>query len=207
VTDELGIDLYWLPLGAGGNFVRFNGRVYEAIASRVQRRPACNLYHSGLEVHAPDGRYVIEQTPAAARGDERGVVGVGPIGAPWAWRVWGRMRYELRCWKDGIIPDVDEAVESPRRLSSELADVRRLLDLTRSVPMLVWGRDELRVHDMWNSNSQIAWLLARTGVDVDSIKPPAGGRAPGWKAGLVAATLGLSSESPRVELVGVGGGT
>ena len=139
MTDELGIDLYWLPLGAGGNFVRFNGRVYEAIASRVQRRPACDLYHSGLEVHAPDGRYVIEQTPAAARGDERGVVGVGPIGAPWAWRVWGRMRYELRCWKDGIIPDVDEAVESPRRLSRELADVRRVLDLPRSVPMLVGG--------------------------------------------------------------------
>jgi len=25
-----GIDLYWLPLGAGGWFVRLNGRVYEA---------------------------------------------------------------------------------------------------------------------------------------------------------------------------------
>ena len=24
------VDLYWLPLGAGGHFVRFNGRVYEA---------------------------------------------------------------------------------------------------------------------------------------------------------------------------------
>jgi hypothetical protein len=28
---HFGIDLYWLPLGAGGNFVRLNGRVYEAI--------------------------------------------------------------------------------------------------------------------------------------------------------------------------------
>lgn len=26
---DAGIDLYWLPLGAGGRFVRFNGRVYE----------------------------------------------------------------------------------------------------------------------------------------------------------------------------------
>jgi hypothetical protein len=30
------IDLYWLPLGAGGWFVRFNGRVYESI-SRPRR--------------------------------------------------------------------------------------------------------------------------------------------------------------------------
>jgi len=33
----------------------------------------------------------------------------------------------------------------------------------------------------------IAWLIARTGLDVDGIKPPAGGRAPGWNAGLVVA--------------------
>ena len=60
------------------------------------------------------------------------------------------------------------------------------------MPFLVWGRDELRVHEMWNSNSQISWLLARAGIDVDSIKPPAGGRAPGWHAGLVAASRDLA---------------
>jgi hypothetical protein len=26
-----GVDLYWLPLGAGGHFVRLNGRIYEAL--------------------------------------------------------------------------------------------------------------------------------------------------------------------------------
>ncbi|HEX6229829.1 MAG TPA: hypothetical protein VFZ41_10265 [Solirubrobacterales bacterium] len=25
------VDLYWLPLGAGGHFVRLNGRIYEAL--------------------------------------------------------------------------------------------------------------------------------------------------------------------------------
>ena len=40
---------------------------------------------------------------------------------------------------------------------------------------------------MWNSNSVVAWLLARTGLPVDEITPPPGGRAPGWRAGLVAA--------------------
>jgi hypothetical protein len=55
------------------------------------------------------------------------------------------------------------------------------------MPALVWGRDELGAGEMWNSNSMISWLIACTGLDVASIKPPAGGRAPGWNAGVVAA--------------------
>lgn len=186
-----GIDLYWLPLGAGGNFVRLNGRVYEAIRAAIQRRPKCDLYHSALIVSVPDGRYTIEQTPAQPHGEKRGVVGIGPIGARWLSRV-HRFRYELRRWRDGVIPDVSEAVASPRRLSSDPARARRLLAVVAEVPFLVWGRDELGVGEMWNSNSQIAWLLARSGFDLDSITPPAGGRAPGWNAGVVAAARNLA---------------
>jgi hypothetical protein len=40
---------------------------------------------------------------------------------------------------------------------------------------------------MWNSNSVIAWVIARSGIDAASIKLPSGGRAPGWHAGLVVA--------------------
>jgi len=40
---------------------------------------------------------------------------------------------------------------------------------------------------MWNSNSLISWLIARSGLDAASIQPPAGGRAPGWQAGIVMA--------------------
>ena len=40
---------------------------------------------------------------------------------------------------------------------------------------------------MWNSNSIIAWLVARAGLDADAILPPMGGRAPGWHAGLLVA--------------------
>jgi hypothetical protein len=29
---------------------------------------------------------------------------------------------------------------------------------------------------VWNSNSVIAWLLARSGLATDAIRPPAGGR-------------------------------
>jgi len=54
----------------------------------------------------------------------------------------------------------------------------------------VWGRDELDAGEMWNSNSVIAWLLARSGVETDRIRPPRGGRAPGWNAGLAVAVRG-----------------
>jgi hypothetical protein len=167
--------------------VRFNGRLYEAIKARLDRRPVCELYHSALVVFVPEGRYVIENAPVVDQhGSERGVVLEGPVGARWAGRL-RIFRYEMRRWLDGAIPDISEAVDSPRRLSSDLGDARRLLELMPHMPVLVWGRDELGAGEMWNSNSMIAWLIARTGLDVDSIKPPAGGRAPGWHAGVVAA--------------------
>jgi hypothetical protein len=45
---------------------------------------------------------------------------------------------------------------------------------------------------MWNSNSVIAWLLTRAGIDAGAIQPPQPGRAPGWRAGLVVATRDAS---------------
>lgn len=188
------VDLYWLPIGAGGTgFVRLNGKVYEAISAWLARRERCDLYHSGLEVRVAEGRFVIEQTPVAGDGEERGVVGVGPIGAHWLAQRVPVFRYELRRWRDGVIPDIAEAVDSPRRVSADPVVARRLLELAPQVPMLVWGRDELNAGEMWNSNSQIAWLLAKAGVDMASISPPPGGRAPGWQAGLVAAAEGRRS--------------
>ncbi len=182
-----GVDLYWLPLGAGGHFVRLNGRVFEAAAARAARRPACDLYHSALEVRVAAARFVIEQTPVRdAHGEPRGVVAEGPVGTRWAGR-FRIFRYEIRRWRDGQIPDVDEAVESPRRLTDEETLAQRVLDLVPQVPTPVWGRDELKTGDMWNSNSVIAWLIARSGMDAASIQPPTGGRAPGWQAGLVVA--------------------
>jgi len=96
-------------------------------------------------------------------------------------------RYEVRRWRDGVIPDVAEAVESPHLLSEDPECAQRLLELVPQVPTPVWGRDQLRAGEMWNSNSLISWLIARSGLDVESIHAPAGGRAPGWRAGLVVA--------------------
>jgi hypothetical protein len=182
-----GIDLYWLPLGAGGHSVRLNGRIFEAVAALLDRRERCDLYHSALEVRVPEGRFVIESAPIrASDGPDRGVVGEGAVGSRWAG--WLKIfRYELRFWRDGVIPDIAEAVDSPQRLTDDPERARRLLALAASVPTPVWGRDELRAGEMWNSNSFIAWLIARSGLQADEIKPPAGGRAPGWDAGLVIA--------------------
>jgi len=181
------VDLYWLPLGAGGHSVRLNGRVYEWLKARVERRDPRDLYHPGLEVDVPEGRYVIEMTPIPA-GDpsSRGVVAEGAVGSRLL-RRFRIFRYEVRRWPGGTIPDVAEAVDSPRRLTEDIDVARRLLELVPSVPTHVWGRDELAAHDMWNSNSLVAWLLAGSGIDAEAVQPPAGGRAPGWHAGLVAA--------------------
>jgi hypothetical protein len=186
------MDLYWLPLGAGGHSVRLNGKVFEWFAARLEHRDRCDLYHSALQVYVPEGRFVVEQAPAWGEGSRRGVVAEGAVGA----RLLGRLRlfrYEVRSWRDGIIPDIAEAVESPVRLTDELGYARQVLELAPQVPTPVWGRDELGAGEMWNSNSTISWLLARGGLDVESIVLPAGGRAPGWDAGIMVARRGQPS--------------
>jgi hypothetical protein len=185
--EEAAVDLYWLPLGAGGHFVRLNGRIYEALAARMQRRPVCDLYHSALQVELAGERFVIEQTPVPRpSGEDHGVVVGGAVGARWAGRFW-IFRYEIRIWRGGHIPDVAEAVESPRRLTNDADLARRVLGVVPQVPTPVWGRDELCTGEMWNSNAVIAWVIARSRLDAASIRPPGGGRAPGWQAGLIVA--------------------
>lgn len=132
------------------------------------------------------------------------MVAEGAVGSSWAAR-FRLFRYELRCWRDGVIPDLAEAVESPRRLTSDPRLSRRVLDLASSVPTPVWGRDELGTGEMWNSNSFISWLIARSGLDAESIPLPAGGRAPGWDAGLIVArryetASGFLAHQPVFEL-------
>jgi hypothetical protein len=131
--------------------------------------------------------YVIEQAPEPdLSGESRGVVSEGPVGARWAAR-FRVFRYEVRVWRGGNIPDVADAVDSPRRVGEGPEAARRVLEVARDVPSLVWGRDELAAGEMWNSNSIIAWILSKSGIDVEGIQPPTGGRAPGWHAGLIVA--------------------
>lgn len=177
------IELYWLPLGAGGHSVRLNGIVYEAIVSLMQQRERRDLFHAGLIVEVGGVRHSIEMTPVPV-GDPagRGVVASGPVGSRLLRRL-RLFRYEIRCWPGGSIPDIEFAIESPVVVATEPALARGVIDALNSVPTPTWGRDELRGGEMWNSNSVIAWALERAGIDSDSIPLPANGRAPGWGAG------------------------
>ncbi len=182
------VDLYWIPLGAGpgGGLVRLCGRIYEAIAARLARRPRCALFHSAMIVTVDGGQVAIEMAPAWSKGGDRGVVSEGPVGA----RLLGRsrlFRYEIRRWVGGSIPDLAEAVGGPVTISTPSDAARRVVELVPDFPTLVWGRDELEMGDMWNSNSLVSWLLVLAEVDLTDIAPPQGGRAPGWDAGVRAA--------------------
>jgi hypothetical protein len=177
------VDLYWIPLGAGGHSVRFNGKVFEAIEAARRRRARCDLYHAALVVELAGDRYTIEIAPSPnADETSRGVVATGAVGSRHAGRL-RLFRYEVRCWRGGSIPDLRYAVGGPCRLTTDPVVARRLLDLVATVPTPVWGRDELQAGEMWNSNSMIAWLIAAAGLPTD-LRPPPRGRAPGWDSGL-----------------------
>ena len=182
-----GLDLYWIPLGAGHHVVRISGKVYEALLALVQHRRRGPLFHSSLVATTPEGRFVIEMAEIRdGRGAERGVVAEGAVGTRWLER-FRLFRYEIRRWREGVIPDISYAVESPVRITDDLDITRAVLALVAFVPTPVWGRDEVQAGDMWNSNSVTAWLLASFDVERAAGEPPSGGRAPGWKAGVVAA--------------------
>jgi hypothetical protein len=153
----------------------------------VERRRALDLYHAALQVRLGDGHFAIEVAPSPdAYGRRRGVVAEGSVGSRYA-AVFRLFRYEVRCWSGGTIPDINEAVSSPLRVTAEPKIARRLLELVPEVPTPVWGRDELRAGDMWNSNSVVSWLIAKVGLPVHQIALPPHGRAPGWSAGIVVA--------------------
>ena len=183
-----GVDLYWIPLGAGAHVVRISGRLYEALKGVLEHRPNLDLYHSALAITLPGGDgFIIESTPIPnLRGSERGVVGEGPVGMRWLGR-FRLFRYEIRVWRGGCIPDLNYAVSSPVRVATDVERAKRVIELAPRVPTPVWGRDELDTGDMWNSNSVISWLLAGAGIETGRLQPPAGGRAPGWDAGLIVA--------------------
>lgn len=182
------LDLYWIPLGAGARVVQCSGRLYESICARRQRRNRCDLYHSALIATTAAGAYTIEMTPTPdERGRaERGVVAEGVVGSRLL-RSMRVFRYEIRCWRDGVVPDLGYAVGSPVTISEDEDVVKAVLDLVPEVPTLVWGRDEVHAGEMWNSNSVVSWVLDLAGVSDAAGRPPAGGRAPGWDAGLLAA--------------------
>lgn len=178
-----GVTVLWLPLGAGGHVVAWNGRLYEALCARRERREPRALVHAALLVAVADRTWSVELAPAAGPGSRGpGVVATGPVGS----RLLGVgrwFRYEVRRNPDGTVPDAAYALaRQPVAVTPCVAHA--VLRGVHDVPLLVWGRDEAGTGEMWNSNSVVAWLLDRAGLDVASFPLPPGTRAPGWGAGL-----------------------
>ena len=192
VGGKAAVDLYWIPLGAGAHVVRISGKLFEAASALVARRPRCDLYHSALVISVSEGHVMIEQAPVPdLHGERRGVVAEGPVGMRWLGR-FRIFRYEIRRWREGSIPDINQAIGSSVRITDDGEVAGRILETLPSIPTPVWGRDEFDTGEMWNSNSVVSWVLARSGARMETIHPPSNGRAPGWDAGLAVAARGLS---------------
>jgi hypothetical protein len=178
------VELFWVPLGLGphGAPVRLLGRLYEAVVAARDRRPRLALYHCALLVHVDGVTSRIELAVPVQRGN-RGVVAEGPVGS----RLLARsrlFRFEVRRWPGGPVPKVPSVLDGPACVSTSDEAAHRVIALVPEFPIRTWGRDELGAGEMWNSNSLVSWLLVRAGVTTDGLRPPPGGRAPGWDAGL-----------------------
>ena len=108
------VDLYWLPLGVGDircGSTDASTRPWRrgwsagqcAISTTLRSRYTCRRDGSSSNRH----RFVI---PERARSEA--LSPAAPSGRRWAghFRIF---RYEVRCWRDGVIPDIVEAVASP----------------------------------------------------------------------------------------------
>ena len=109
------LDLYWIPLGAGGHSVRHNGRVFEALVAAHEHRARRDLYHAALVAELDGDRYAVELAPSPDTDlSTRGVVATGAVGSRHLGR-WRLFRYEVRCCCGGSVPDLAWAVGGAQR--------------------------------------------------------------------------------------------
>ena len=128
-----GVDLYWLPLGAGGQSVRLNGRIFEAVAARLGAGALRPLPLGARGARA--GGAVRDRAGADPRRDgaERGVVAEGAVGTRWAGRL-RLFRYEVRLLARRRDPRRRRGGREPAPLSDDPDCARRLLELVPQVP-------------------------------------------------------------------------
>lgn len=179
-----GVYLYWVPVGAGtSELQRASLRLWEAIEAARARRPRMILLHSALKLVFEGGETsTLELTPEFIRAPVPALAG-GPVGS----RLAGRLRlfrYQLLCLPVTALPDEEWAIASPVVLSEDARAATRILELAPTIPRHTWGRRAPGTREMWTSDSVVSWLLVRAGIDLSGVAPPAGGRAPGWYAGL-----------------------
>lgn len=167
--------------------VTTSARFYESVAAAISHREPKVLFHAALVVQTGSIRKIIECAWPSPDDElsERGVVVVGPVFTRFLER-FRTFRYEVRCWEDGIIPDLEFAT-TPLPVGEAADTAERVVAAVDAIPAHRWGRDDLGVGEMWNSNSVISFVLATAGVPVVDLDPPTDGRAPGWTSGIAAA--------------------
>ena len=143
------VDLYWLPLGAGGHFVRWNRRVYEALIALRERRRPQDLYHSALVATVAQSRFVIEMTPVRdANSAERGVVAEGLSARDWpdgsacfaTSSALGIMESSLTSTRQSRVRCISAAIrEMPAESSSSCPRCRRLCGVATSFALVRCG--------------------------------------------------------------------
>lgn len=183
--DEATADLYWIPVGAGTHFQKASLVLYESAAALLSRRPRQRLVHGGLACAVDGAPFTLELMPAPPGPNHRHEV-TGPVGVALAGRL-RLFRYEVCLLPNAALPDQSWAVEPPVRLTSEPAAVRAIIQASREVPAYTWGRRRPGHPEMWTSDSALAWILHRAGLQPEQLKIPSGCRAPGWFAGLTEA--------------------
>ena len=182
------VDLYWLPLGAGGHSVRYNGRVFESVVARLEKRPVRDLYHSALVVRVPDGEFVIEQAPAFhGDGGLRGVVAEGAVGSRRPRQATPlSLRDQMLAWRRH--PGRERGRREPRRLTNDPAS--RSASSTSFADVPTPGLGTRRARCRRDVELELGDLLAdraqRHRTSMACIRQH-DGRAPGWRAGVVVA--------------------
>jgi hypothetical protein len=182
VTDPA-VTQYWIPVAAGTRlpFQRWSLAVYEALAALAGRRQRCTLLHAALKLRLAGETLTLELTPVPRRPGVAPLM-TGAVGAGFAGRL-RTFRYQLVALRAESLPDEQWAVS---RVDLEAGErtARSILEFAPRAPAHTWGRRVPGTTEMWTSNSVTSWLLTRAGIDVSVLAVPAGGRAPGWRAGI-----------------------
>ena len=148
--------------------MRLNGRIFEAVGRGLEQRDRVRPLPLRMVVRVPEGEFVIEQAPVGTERELAASSPKAPVGSRWA-RADSDLPLRdppLARWRDpGRRRGGRQPAAADRGFPLRAGRARSCAN----VPMPVWGRDELGTGEMWNSNSVVAWLIARSGLAVDAV--------------------------------------
>ncbi len=177
------VDLYWLPLGAGGRVVRWCGRLYESWAAWREHRDRAALFHAGLMLRLDDTAFAVEMGPVwNVTEPDRGVLLEGPS-ARGGSAVSGLPATRCGAGRAATFPDLARRCDPVRTTHEPGTVAGRPGRAPAAAAAHTWGRDELGAGEMWNSNSAVAWhSRAPATTWTPSDRRPAAGRPGGRPA-------------------------